>query len=155
MDRRDILGALQLTRDKQAIAFKALRDHIIANKDPTVQLHKLMEEYQRLCRQNDTLDRKLGAIIQAEHAAHGKDVPRSAAHGKDVPRAAAHGKDVPVRNPMRSSSHSPDQLHCFYFHREGGCKDGDKCKHKHAPRCRDLKTTGCKRGVLCHFSHNF
>ena len=146
----DIHRALDLNRDKQAIAFKALRDHIIANKDPTVQLHKLMEEYQRLCRQNDALDLELGETIKAEHAARAH-----AAHAKDVPRLAAHAKDAPVRNPMRSSSHSAQDLHCFYFHREGGCRDGDKCKYKHAPRCRDLKTIGCKRGVLCHFSHNF
>ena len=165
----DIHHALGLIRDKQAIAFKALRDHIIANKDPTVQLHKLMEEYQRLCRQNDALDRELGKTIQDDYvarAAHAKDghrsaTPakdghRSAAPAKDVHRSAAHAKDVPVCNPMRSSSHSPAELHCRFFHSEGGCKDGCKCQYKHASRCRDFKTaTGCKHGGMCHFSHNF
>ena len=200
-----IVEELENIRKQQADTYKQLRKHMLENPYQTVEAHKLMKVYIRLCQENDRLDRELGEASQSKHEAqnplaqfafhvfgdrsaaaprkeerprkeehhaatprkeehraaeHRKEEHRAATPRKEEHRAAAPRKEehraATLRNPMRTSSHSPEQLHCSNFHRVGGCTYGDKCKFKHASKCRDFKSsTGCKYGVLCHFSHHF
>jgi hypothetical protein len=83
--------------------------------------------------------------------------PAKAASGHNPKHSAAQpAKAASGHNPARSSPHSPGELHCRFFHRVGGCKDGDECPYKHTSWCRYFKTTaGCKYGEGCRYSHQF
>jgi hypothetical protein len=101
LTRQEIHAKLDVVRRQQETAFKKLQEHMKLHKDPTVNTHQLMKEYQALCGKNDALDRELGEAIMREHKAQEEKAQQKKASPLDKVAFHLFGHGAPPREVLR------------------------------------------------------